>query len=80
MSENIKELLSSIIGTIVNSPDCIKINELHTNQAFIFELKVASSDIGKVIGKSGRTARAIRTILESASGKIKKRCMLQIIE
>ncbi len=79
MDENIKKLLRSIVTALVDAPDDIDIKELHSQKCHIFELKVNSSDLGKVIGKGGKTAKAIRTLLESASAKSKKRCILEIL-
>ena len=64
---------------LVDNPEQIEITTVRGNQAIILELKVAKEDIGKVIGKKGRTAHAIRTILGAASAKIKKRTTLEII-
>ena len=80
MENNIKDLLISIVKVLIDNPDRIEINELHSEQSLIFELKVDNADLGKVIGRGGRTAQAIRTILESACGKLKKRCILEILE
>jgi len=76
----ITELLRSLIEALVDFPDQVKIQELHSDQAFIFELQVAKPDVGKVIGRGGKTAMAIRTLLEAASGKNKKRVILEILE
>jgi predicted RNA-binding protein YlqC (UPF0109 family) len=56
------------------------VTEIEGQQIYVIELKVAKKDIGKIIGKRGRTAEAIRTILTGASAKLKKRCVLEIIE
>ena len=79
MADSIKDLLSAIVSVLVDNPQDIDIKSLHSERALIFELKVHSQDLGKVIGKKGKTAQAIRTLLESACGKIKKRCILEII-
>ncbi len=79
-SDQIRELLTTIAKNLVDQPDQISINELHSDQAFIFELSVAKSDVGKVIGRGGKTAMAIRSILEAASGKYKRRVILEILE
>lgn len=79
-SDQIRELLATIVRNLVDKPDQISIHELHSDQAFIFELSVDKSDVGKVIGRGGKTAMAIRSILEAASGKFKRRVILEILE
>ena len=75
-----QDLLKNIVQALVDNPEQIKITPVEGNQVTILELKVAKEDIGKVIGKQGRTAHAIRTILGAASAKIKKRTVLEIID
>jgi predicted RNA-binding protein YlqC (UPF0109 family) len=75
-----KELVKYIAQALVDFPDQVSVTEIEGNQTSVLELKVAKEDLGKVIGKQGRTARAIRTILSAASAKIKKRTVLEIIE
>jgi len=75
-----KELISYIAQALVDNPDQVEVSEVEGNQTSVLELKVAKEDLGKVIGKQGRTARAMRTILSAASAKIKKRTVLEIIE
>ena len=75
-----KELINYIARSLVDNPDQVEILEVEGNQTSVLELKVAKEDLGKVIGKQGRTARAMRTILSAASAKIKKRTVLEIIE
>ena len=75
-----QDLLKNIVQALVDNPEQIKITPVKGNQAIILELKVAKEDIGKVIGKKGRTAHAIRTILGAASAKLKKRTTLEIID
>ena len=75
-----KELVSYIAKALVDHPDQVSVEEVEGNQTSVLELKVAKEDLGKVIGKQGRTARAMRTILSAASAKIKKRTVLEIIE
>lgn len=75
-----KELITYIAQALVDSPDQVTVTEIEGNQTSVLELKVAKEDLGKVIGKQGRTARAMRTILSAASAKIKKRSVLEIIE
>jgi len=75
-----KELIYYIAQALVDHPDQVEVSEVAGNQTSVLELKVAKEDLGKVIGKQGRTARAMRTILSAASAKIKKRSVLEIIE
>ncbi|MGD9364690.1 MAG: KH domain-containing protein [Desulfobacteraceae bacterium] len=75
-----KELIHHIAQALVDNPEAVSVNEIEGTQTTVFELKVAKSDLGKVIGKQGRTAQAIRTILMAVSAKIKKRMVLEIIE
>lgn len=75
-----KELIHYIAQALVDNPDEVAVSEVEGNQTSVLELKVAKEDLGKVIGKQGRTARAMRTILGAASAKIKKRTVLEIIE
>lgn len=75
-----KDLISYIAQALVDHPEQVAVEEVEGNQTSVLELKVAKEDLGKVIGKQGRTARAMRTILSAASAKIKKRTVLEIIE
>lgn len=75
-----KELIKYIAQALVDNPEQVNVDEVEGNQTSVLELKVAKEDLGKVIGKQGRTARAMRTILSAASAKIKKRTVLEIIE
>ena len=75
-----KELINYIAQALVDRPEEVSVTEVEGNQTSVLELKVAKEDLGKVIGKQGRTARAMRTILSAASAKIKKRTVLEIIE
>ena len=75
-----KELVASIAKALVDEPEEVVVNEIQGQQTFVIELKVAKEDFGKVIGKQGRTAQAIRTILSAASTKLKRRSVLEIIE
>ena len=79
MSE-LKELIDYISKSLVDVPEEVHVNEIVGEQTTVVELKVDKSDLGKVIGKQGRTARALRTILNAASTKLKKRAVLEIIE
>ncbi len=75
-----KDLISYIAKALVDEPERVEVLEVAGDQTSVLELKVAKEDLGKVIGKQGRTARAMRTILSAASAKIKKRTVLEIIE
>jgi predicted RNA-binding protein YlqC (UPF0109 family) len=75
-----KELIKYIAQALVDHPDQVSVAEVEGNQTSVLELKVAKEDLGKVIGKQGRTARAMRTILSAASAKVRKRSVLEIIE
>jgi len=79
MSE-LKDLIEYVSKALVDMPDEVVVNEIVGEQTTVVELKVDKSDLGKVIGKQGRTARALRTILNAASTKLKKRSVLEIIE
>ena len=75
-----KELIEYMARVLVDSPDDVDVTEIIGEQSSVIELRVAREDLGKVIGKQGRTARAMRTILSAASTKLKKRAVLDIIE
>jgi predicted RNA-binding protein YlqC (UPF0109 family) len=75
-----KDLISEIARALVDQPEEVTVNEVEGGQTLILELKVAKQDMGKIIGKHGRTAQAIRTILSAASGKAKRRIVLEILE
>ncbi len=75
-----KELITYIAQALVDRPEEVSVAEVEGNQTSVLELKVAKEDLGKVIGKQGRTARAMRTILSAASAKVKKRTVLEILE
>jgi predicted RNA-binding protein YlqC (UPF0109 family) len=75
-----KELVKFIAQSLVDNPEQVQVKEVEGEQTSVIELKVAKEDLGKVIGKQGRTARAMRTILSAASTKIRKRAVLEIIE
>jgi predicted RNA-binding protein YlqC (UPF0109 family) len=80
MSSELKELIEYVSKSLVDMPGSVEVNEIEGEQTTVIELKVDKSDLGKVIGKQGRTARALRTILNAASTKLKKRSVLEIIE
>jgi predicted RNA-binding protein YlqC (UPF0109 family) len=75
-----KDLIAYIAKALVDKPEEVGVTEIEGEQTSVIELKVAKEDLGKVIGKQGRTARAMRTILSAASTKINKRSVLEIIE
>ncbi|MBW1728398.1 MAG: KH domain-containing protein [Deltaproteobacteria bacterium] len=75
-----KELIDYIARALVDNPEQVEVSEVEGNRTSVLELKVAKEDLGKVIGKQGRTARAMRTILSAASAKLKKRSVLEILE
>jgi predicted RNA-binding protein YlqC (UPF0109 family) len=75
-----KELLNQIVQALVDNPEQVKINEIESVQTVVLELSVAKSDMGKIIGKQGKTANAIRAILNAASGKAGKKHILEIVE
>lgn len=77
---DIKELVTRIVKALVEYPDEVNVSEVQSETTSVIELKVHSSDIGKVIGKQGRTAKAIRNILGAVSAKLNKRFILEIIE
>ena len=75
-----KEIIEVIARAIVDEPDKILVTEVEGPHTSILELKVAKTDMGKVIGKQGRTAHAMRTILGAVSGKLRKQTVLEIVE
>jgi len=75
-----KDLIKRIVQALVDNPEQVEVLEVKSEHVSVFELRVAKEDIGKVIGKQGRTAQAIRTILNTASAKAKKRTIMAIIE
>lgn len=75
-----KDLIRCIACELVDNPEVVIVDEVEGSNTSVLELKVAKEDLGKVIGKHGRTAQAMRTILNAASGKIKKRMILEIVE
>ncbi len=75
-----KPLIEYIAKSLVDKPEEVEVKELEGEQTSVLELKVAKEDLGKVIGRQGRTARAMRTILGAASIRAKKRTVLEILE
>lgn len=75
-----KDLITYIAKALVDNPEEVTVSEVMGDQTSVLELKVAKEDLGKVIGKQGRTARAMRTLLSASSAKAKKRIVLEIVE
>jgi len=75
-----KDLIGYIAKALVDQPEKVMVTEIEGSNTNVLELSVAKSDMGKIIGKQGRNAQAIRTILSAASGKIRKRYILEIVE
>jgi len=75
-----KELIEYIAKSLVDNPEEVSVTELEGEQTTVIELKVAKEDMGKIIGKQGRTVMAIRTILGAVSTKMRKRSVLEILE
>ncbi len=80
MAVEMKELVVYIARALVDKPDEVSVNEVQAEQTSVLELRVAKDDMGKVIGKQGRTAKAIRTVVNAAATKMKKRAVLEILE
>jgi predicted RNA-binding protein YlqC (UPF0109 family) len=77
---SLKDLVEFMARSLVDLPEKVEVNEIVGEQTTVVELKVAKEDLGKVIGKQGRTARSMRTILNAASTKLHKRSVLEIVE
>ena len=75
-----KKLVEIIAKSLVDHPDAVVVNEIDKEQSIVLELKVADEDMGKVIGKQGRIAKAIRTVLKAAATKDDKRVVLEIVQ
>ncbi|MBI3354637.1 MAG: KH domain-containing protein [Nitrospirae bacterium] len=75
-----KELIEYIAKSLVDKPESVAVHEVAGEKTTVLELRVAQEDLGKVIGRDGRTARAMRTILNAAGTKLGKRCVLEILE
>ncbi len=75
-----KELVEFIAKALVDEPDQVRVTEVEGERITVIELRVAPGDLGKVIGKQGRTARSIRTLLNAAATKLRKRAILEILE
>lgn len=79
-TDELRDLVEYIAKALVDAPEDVSAQQLEGEQTTVIELKVNKDDLGKVIGKQGRTARSIRTILNGASTKLNKRTVLEIIE
>ena len=77
---SLKEVVETIAKALVDNPDDVAVTEFEAEAAIVLELRVAPQDLGKVIGKQGRTARAMRTLLRAAGMKLRKRFVLEILE
>ncbi len=75
-----KDLVEEIAKALVDTPDEVQVREVQGEQVTVLELRVAASDLGKVIGKQGRTARSVRTLLGAAGMKVNRRFTLEILE
>ena len=75
-----KELIAYIAKALVDQPDQVEVREVEGDQTSVIELRVAQEDLGKVIGKQGRTARALRTLLGVASSRLRRRAVLEILD
>jgi len=78
--KELKELIEYIVKALVDNPEKVEVNEIAGEKSIIYELKVGEGDLGKVIGKEGRTAKAVRTIITAAAMKQGKRTVLEILE
>lgn len=75
-----KNLVEMMAKALVDKPEDVSVAEVDGEKTTVFELRVATNDLGKVIGKQGKTARAMRTILSAGGTKVGKRCVLEILE
>jgi len=75
-----KELIQFLAKSLVTNPDAVEVKETHTDVASVFELRVAREDLGRIIGKQGRTAKSIRTLLNAAASSGNRRVVLEIVE
>lgn len=75
-----KELVEYLAKSLVSNPDAVEVKETQGDTASVFELKVAKEDLGRIIGKQGRTARSIRTILNAAASRTNRKVVLEIVE
>lgn len=79
-AQSLRDLLDHLAKSLVESPEKVEITEIEEPDALVFELRVDEADLGRVIGRQGRTAKALRTVLSAASAKMKRRVILDIIE
>ena len=75
-----KELVQYLAKSLVNNPDAVEVKEAEGDSASVLELKVAKEDLGRIIGKQGRTAKSIRTILNAAASRTNRKVVLEIVE
>ena len=75
-----QELVDYLARQLVNNPDAVEVKETQGDTASVLELKVAKEDLGRIIGKQGRTAKSIRTILNAAASRVNRKVVLEIIE
>ncbi|HZD42352.1 MAG TPA: KH domain-containing protein [Terriglobales bacterium] len=75
-----KELVQYLARSLVNNPDAVEVKETEGESASVLELKVAKEDLGRIIGKQGRTAKSIRTILNAAASRTNRKVILEIVE
>jgi len=75
-----REMVEYIVKQIVDNPEEVKVQEMKGEKVILLEISVAKEDMGKVIGKGGRIATALRTVVEAAAAKLKKRAMVEILE
>lgn len=80
MDSQLRELVEYIARALVDQADAVQVSEAERDHATRLELRVAKTDLGKVIGKNGNTARAIRTVVSAASAKLHRRALLNIVE
>lgn len=77
---SLKEVVETVAKALVDHPEEVTVTQIDEDTTIVLELRVATQDLGKVIGKQGRTARAIRTLLRAAGMKLRKRFVLEILE
>jgi len=75
-----KELVQYLARSLVNNPDAVDVNETESDTASVVKLRVAKEDLGRIIGKQGRTAKSIRTILNAAASRTNRKVVLEIVE
>ena len=80
MPESMKDLVQYLAKALVSNPDAVEIKESSDDEAQVLELKVAKEDLGRIIGRQGRTAKSIRTLLNAAAARDNRRVVLEIVE